>query len=147
MTGPDSLRQLIRQIWNMPYGAPHIAAAEEAVRHADALGDPDLAFDARMAATPAYQHGGEPAKAFVTFSWCLAEYDRDPGRRDAEDDGLLRWYFKYVVSSLTKFPEVPLNRTTWAGVQLKQGPGRMAYSGRKGMTDVNTFVMELGPVQ
>jgi len=43
--------------------------------------------------------------------------------------------------------EVPLNRSTWAGVQLKQGPGRMAYSGRKGMTDVNTFVMELGPVQ
>jgi tetratricopeptide (TPR) repeat protein len=111
MTGPESLRQLIRQIWNMPYGAPHIAAAEEAVRQADALGDPDLAFDARMAATPAYQHGGEPAKAFVTFSWCLAEYDRDPGRRDADDDGLLRWYFKYVVSSLTKFPEVPLDRT------------------------------------
>jgi len=40
-----------------------------------------------------------------------------------------------------------LSRTTWAGVQIKQGLGRMAYSGRKGMTDSATFVMELGPVQ
>lgn len=43
--------------------------------------------------------------------------------------------------------DVPLSRTTWAGVQIKQGLGRMAYSGRKGMTDSATFVMELGPVQ
>jgi tetratricopeptide (TPR) repeat protein len=102
---------MIAQVWDLPYGAAHIAAAEEAVRHADALGDAELAFHARMAATPAYQHGGEPAKAFVTFSWCLAAYDEDPARFRAEDGSLLLWYFKYVVSSLTKFPEVPLDRT------------------------------------
>ncbi|MFC7481927.1 hypothetical protein ACFQX7_20400 [Luedemannella flava] len=111
MTDEARVREMIAQLWDMPYGAAHIAAAEEAVRHADALDSADLGFHARMAATPAYQHGGEPAKAFVTFSWCLAEYDRNPARYGANDAELLRWYFKYVISSLTKFPEVPLDRT------------------------------------
>ena len=108
---PDELDRMIRQSWSMPPGAGRIAAAEEAVRQADALADPNLAFDARMAATEAYQRGGEPAKTFVTFSWCLAEYDRNPGERSRWDAHLLLWFFKYVVSSLTRFPEVPLDRT------------------------------------
>lgn len=111
MTDEARVREMIAHIWDMPYGSAHIAAAEEAIRHADALGDTHLSFHARMAATPAYQHGGEPAKAFVTFSWCLAEYDRTPAEYGADDAELLRWYFKYVISSLTKFPEVPLDRT------------------------------------
>ncbi|HWG97943.1 MAG TPA: hypothetical protein VNV66_01165, partial [Pilimelia sp.] len=111
MRGPDQLRQLIRQGWEMPDGPGQIALAEEVVRHADALGDRTLSFDARMLATSAYHRGGEPAKSFVTFSWCLAEFDADPGSRDPSDDRLLRWFFKYVVSSLPRFPEVPLART------------------------------------
>ncbi|HEU4421219.1 MAG TPA: hypothetical protein VFR67_01620, partial [Pilimelia sp.] len=109
--GVDEIRQLIGQGWEMPDGPGQIAVAEEAIRHADALGDRGLAFDARMLATSAYHRGGEPAKSFVTFSWCLADYDADPGRHDAGDDGLLRWFFKYVISSLPKFPEIPLERT------------------------------------
>jgi cellulose synthase operon protein C len=113
---PDDVRHLIGQGWDMPDGPGQIAAAEEAVRHADALGDRVLAFDARMLATSAYHRGGEPAKSFVTFSWCLSDYDADPvgehdGVRTAENDRLLRWFFKYVVSSLPKFPEIPLERT------------------------------------
>ena len=46
-----------------------IALAEEVIRHADALGDPRLAFTSRLLATNAYTYGGEPAKAFVTFAW------------------------------------------------------------------------------
>jgi cellulose synthase operon protein C len=107
---PDEVRQLIYECENAPYGAGQIALAEEAIRHADALDDTDLRFDARMAGTQAYHMGGEPAKAFVTFSWCLAEYDRNPGERTPWDDELLRWHFKWIVSSLAKFPEMPLER-------------------------------------
>ena len=39
-------------------------------------------FAARMQATTAYVYGGEPAKSFVTFSWCRREFDRDPSRYD-----------------------------------------------------------------
>ncbi|WP_117211394.1 tetratricopeptide repeat protein [Allorhizocola rhizosphaerae] len=109
-TSPDRVRALIDQSWDMPYGAAQIALTEEAIAQADAMGDDDLRFDARMAATNAYQHGGEPAKGFVTFSWCLAHYDRDPARF-GHHEHLLLWYFKYMVHSLTRFPEVPLERT------------------------------------
>jgi tetratricopeptide (TPR) repeat protein len=111
MRGADEVRALIGQAWDLPDGAGQIAAAEEAIRHADALGDAGLAFDARMLATSAYHRGGEPARSFVTFSWCLAAYDADPGAHDTNDDRLLRWFFKYVVSALPKFPEIPLERT------------------------------------
>src|SRR5437762_382148 len=109
--GSEDVRRLISEAENAPYGAGKIALAEEAIRHADALDDRELRFDARMAGTAAYQMGGEPAKAFVTFSWCLAEYDRDPAAFDPWDDELLRWHFKWVVAGLRKFPEVPLART------------------------------------
>lgn len=107
----DDVRRLIGQGWDLPDGPGQIAVAEEAIRHADALGDRLLGFEARMLATSAYHRGGEPAKSFVTFSWCLTEYDADPGNHDGADDRLLRWFFKYVVSSLPRFPEIPLERT------------------------------------
>lgn len=111
MTTADDVRELIHRTWDAPEGPGQIALAEQAMRYAEALADPDLAFDARMAATSAFHRGGEPAKAFVTFARCLAEYDADPARRDGSDEHLLLWYFKYVVSSMAKFPEVPLERT------------------------------------
>lgn len=107
---PERVRALIHQSWEMPFGAAQIAVAEEAIAQADALGDDDLRFEARMAATNSYQHGGEPAKGFVTFSWCLSHYDSDPARF-GQHEHLLLWYFKYMVHSLTRFPEVPLART------------------------------------
>ncbi|GIH05914.1 hypothetical protein Rhe02_39810 [Rhizocola hellebori] len=110
MSTPQKVELLIRQTWEAPFGPGQIALAEEAITQADLLGDDELRFDARMAATNAYQHGGEPAKGFVTFSWCLAQHDRDPGRF-GHHEHLLLWYFKYMVNSLTDFPEVPLART------------------------------------
>jgi tetratricopeptide (TPR) repeat protein len=107
---PDRIESLIQRCWDAPFGAGQIALAEEAIAQADALGEESLRFDARMAATNAYQHGGEPAKGFVTFSWCLAQYDRDP-ETYGHQEHLLLWYFKYMVNSLTRFPEVPLART------------------------------------
>ncbi|GGK40416.1 hypothetical protein GCM10010124_36490 [Pilimelia terevasa] len=107
----EQVTALLREAERLPDGAAQIAAAEEAMRQADALDDPKLRFAARMGATEAYERGGEPAKAFVTFSWSLAEFDRNPGYHDRSDDWRLRWQFKYVCGSLTAFPEVPLDRT------------------------------------
>lgn len=106
----EKVRQLIQQTWEMPYGPAQIAVAEEAIAQADMLEDDELRFEARMAATNSYQHGGEPAKGFVTFSWCLTQYDKHPDRF-GHHEHLLLWYFKYMIHSLTRFPEVPLART------------------------------------
>jgi len=110
MTDAKAVRWLLQQCWSSPPGAAKVALAEQAIQHADALDDPELSFDARMTATEAYQRSGEQARTFVTFAWCLAEYDRHPDRYQ-NWYSLLLWHFKYVVSALTTFPEVPLDRT------------------------------------
>ncbi|GAA2512130.1 hypothetical protein [Pilimelia columellifera] len=107
----DQIRGLLQEANAMPYGPSKVAAVEQAIRHADADGDDELRFMARMLATDSYEHGGEPAKAFVTFSWCLAEFDANPGRFDRSVDGHLRWQFKYVTNALPRFPQLPLART------------------------------------
>ncbi|QKG24989.1 hypothetical protein ACTIVE_6640 [Actinomadura verrucosospora] len=93
----------------LPYGEARTVLTEDALRRAEAAGDEVLAFRVRVRLTDAYQFGGEPAKAFATFGRTLAEHDRDPGRFD--EPLVLLWQMKAVVSSLTKFPEIPLDRT------------------------------------
>ncbi|MFF5231221.1 hypothetical protein [Dactylosporangium sp. NPDC000521] len=111
MKTEDELWALLREADHMPYGSGQIALVEQIVQHADAGGFDELRFAARMQATTAYVHGGETAKSFVTFSWCRAEYDAHPERFDRHAESLLLWQFKYMVSGLLKFPEVPLGRT------------------------------------
>ncbi|MDG4834677.1 hypothetical protein O7627_36015 [Solwaraspora sp. WMMD1047] len=113
MTTPttDDLWRLLRQASDMPYGSGQIAAMEQLLRQADALGDGELAFTARMQATTSYVYGGEPAKSFVTFSWCLADYDRDPRPYHQRQARYLLWHFKYMINAMLNFPEIPLDRT------------------------------------
>jgi tetratricopeptide (TPR) repeat protein len=107
----EELWSLLREAYSMPFGSAQIALVERVIQHADAEDYDELRFAARMQATNAYVHGGEPAKSFVTFSWCRAEYDEHPERHDRADEHLLLWHFKYMVSGMTKFPQVPLQRT------------------------------------
>ncbi|GAA3388766.1 hypothetical protein [Cryptosporangium minutisporangium] len=106
---PHDLRHLLGTAWQMPYGRAQVAAVEEVIRHADAQQLADLQYAARILAIKAYNYAGEKAKVFVPFAWCLSVYDR--GDADPHYDHSLMWAFKYVVSGLSGFPEVPLDRT------------------------------------
>ncbi|MBX6766795.1 MAG: hypothetical protein IRY90_06535, partial [Actinomadura rubrobrunea] len=105
----DDVYDLMARAGDLPYGEAKTVLVEEALRHAEAAGDDELAYRVRMSLTGAYQYGGEPAKAFATFSRCLADHDRDPGRFDQGER--LLWHFKWIINSLTLFPEIPLDRT------------------------------------
>ncbi|TDC39850.1 hypothetical protein, partial [Micromonospora sp. KC213] len=107
----DDLWRALHEVHNMPYGVGQIAALEQLIRRAEADGDRHLAFAARMQATTSYVYGGEPAKSFVTFSWCLAEFDRDAQPYHQRFTHQLLWHFKYMVNAMLKFPELPLDRT------------------------------------
>ncbi|MFF5084761.1 tetratricopeptide repeat protein [Actinoplanes sp. NPDC000266] len=111
MKTAEELWELISQADDMPYGAAQIAMVEQILRHVDAVNDPQLAFVTRMIASNAYIYGGEPAKAFVTFSWCVGDFDRNPQPYHQRAQHNLLWLFKAMVNALTKFPEVPLART------------------------------------
>src|SRR5262249_22474958 len=106
----EELWDLLDQAYGMPYGRGQITLVEQVIAHADALQLAELSFAARMQGTTSYVHGGEPARAVVTFSWCLAEFDRDPKAYRRHYRTLL-WHFKYMISALTRFPEVSLERT------------------------------------
>ena len=95
----------------MPYGAAQIALVEQVIAHADAPHLTELAFAARMQATTSYVYGGEPAQAFVTFSWCLAEFDRDPAALRQRTSTRCCGTSSTWSPALTRFPEVPLERT------------------------------------
>ncbi|HEX2313037.1 MAG TPA: hypothetical protein VHJ17_04845, partial [Thermomonospora sp.] len=105
----DDVYDLMARAGDLPYGEARTVLVEDALRRAEAAGDEVLAFRVRMELTGAYQYGGEPAKAFTTFSRCLSQHDRDPGRFDQAER--LLWHFKWVVGSLKLFPEIPLDRT------------------------------------
>ncbi|MEO3775820.1 hypothetical protein ABGB16_02995 [Micromonospora sp. B11E3] len=107
----DELWRMLHEVSAMPFGAGQVAAVEQLLRRADAGDDRHLAFAARMQATTAYVYGGERAKSFVTFSWCLAEFDRDPQPYHRRYSHQLLWHFKYMVNAMLKFPELPLDRT------------------------------------
>ncbi|MCG5463615.1 hypothetical protein MED01_001770 [Micromonospora sp. MED01] len=107
----EDLWRVLRGISDMPYGAGQIAALEQLLRRVDAADDRHLAFVTRMQATTGYIYGGEPAKSFVTFSWCLSEFDSDPQPYHQRHLHNLLWHFKYMINGLLNFPEVPLDRT------------------------------------
>ncbi|GHJ43909.1 hypothetical protein Cs7R123_12510 [Catellatospora sp. TT07R-123] len=110
MTTHDQLHELIHRAWDTKDGPARIVLAEQALAGAETLGDADLDYAANALATTAYHQGGEPMKAMVTFARCLSVYDADPGRRSQRDAHLLLWHFKFVVSALPLFPEMPLAR-------------------------------------
>jgi len=92
-----------------PYGKARSALLEDVVRRADAAGEDDLAFYSRLSLVTAYVMGGEPRKSLVPFARCVADWDGSPELyRDHAHTFL--WCFKYAPSTLTKFPEVPLER-------------------------------------
>ncbi|GAA2404135.1 hypothetical protein Cme02nite_75200 [Catellatospora methionotrophica] len=111
MTTYDEVHDLIHRSWETPDGPARIAAVEQVLAQAEALGDPDLLYAAHAAATSGYHQSGEPMKAMMTFARCVADYDADPGRRSQHDEHLLLWQFKHMVSSMTLFPQLPLERT------------------------------------
>ncbi|QXJ22134.1 hypothetical protein AGRA3207_003087 [Actinomadura graeca] len=100
---------LMARSQELPYGEARTILVEDALRRAEAAGDETEAFWVRLQLTNAYQYGGEPAKAFATFSRTMADNDRDPGR--FEGTRRLLWQMKAIVNSLTQFPEIPLDRT------------------------------------
>ncbi|MFF2394531.1 hypothetical protein [Nocardia sp. NPDC058114] len=117
---PDDLQRLLFQAYDMPYGDAKDALLEQVLRHAEAGAHTELAFHVRMAMVDAYGHGMSPAKLFVPFARCLAEYDRDPGAHESWVAPSLRWKFKTAVGAMTKFPEVPMDRALAALDQMER---------------------------
>lgn len=91
----------------MDHGTAQIAAAEEAVRRADALGLPFPRYAAREELVNAACFGGAPDLLLVHFPWMLARFDADPDGCDAFQ---LHWKFKWLFKPLCAFPHIPKSK-------------------------------------
>ncbi|MET8528139.1 hypothetical protein [Micromonospora sp. NPDC005172] len=110
-TSEHELRERLSQAYALPRGPVRFAALDAVFRHADAAGDVPFAFSARMNAISDFRHGGDPTRAFLAFSWCLATADRQPEVVHAHHTRTLLWDFKWIVWALPQFPDIPLERT------------------------------------
>jgi hypothetical protein len=112
---PDQRQQILQLIdraacdlGRTPEG---VATAEEAVRLADAIEDPQLGFQAREVLMENATFGGYPEKLLVAFAWCLARADSDPNWDPDSWQGItLLWRYKWVIENAVDFPGIPRDR-------------------------------------
>ncbi|MDA0835485.1 MAG: hypothetical protein O2955_11265 [Planctomycetota bacterium] len=95
--------ELMEQAYEFDYGTTQIALIEEAVRMADLSGDTELAFGIRQELIDAATMGGRPDLALVSFTWCLAQYDKNPIAFNTHN---MLWKYKWILASLAEFPQL-----------------------------------------
>jgi hypothetical protein len=98
----DRIDELLDQAEELADGEPKLLLLEEAVRLADAHQDVELGFNLREDVVRTATFSGRNEKALVAFTWRLAQADREPERFPARS---LLWEYKWVVGSLTGFPQ------------------------------------------
>jgi hypothetical protein len=96
--------ELYQQAMDVPEGEERISRLEEAVRVADASGELRLQYFARDQLVSACIFGGETDKALVAYSWCLAQFDQNPGEFS---QWTILWKYKWMVGLIPDFPHVP----------------------------------------
>lgn len=104
------LRSQLEESENLPYGDGRTAVVEEILGQAEALGPSKLAFDVRMELISCYENGAQPDRAFVPFAWCLAAFDRGELEFTDWDAELLRWYYKWMIGAMRRFPTISLDQ-------------------------------------
>lgn len=123
----EQFESLMERANSLPYGDMKVSLLEEAVRLADTYQDTLRGYDARMELTAAAIHSGKPEKAFVSFSWCLNQFDSDPMQHDAHK---LMWYYKWIADDLISFPEITLEQIETVLNDLKKRFTEMGYNNR-----------------
>lgn len=110
-TTVEELYELWHKAQHLPRGRAQFEAIDLAVRHADAAGLEQQAFDFRMQALSRFHHGGDPTRLFLAFTHCLRMWDANPSIGHGHTEHTLLWTFKWIAWSLPQFPEIPLDRT------------------------------------
>jgi tetratricopeptide (TPR) repeat protein len=99
------------ELWDkadeMPDGHGKILLLQEAARLADSQNDIELGYDIRNDIIEVGIFSGYPLDAIVAFSWCIAQFDKNPDEFDPYD---LLWQYKWVLSNIDSFPEVPMDK-------------------------------------
>ncbi|WP_127532831.1 hypothetical protein [Paenibacillus kobensis] len=96
----DGLRD---QVWELPKGKQKLALMEEAIRVADEHLTREDAYEARMSYSNMAVESSYPERLLISFSWCLAEFDRKPGEHSAH---MIMWHYKWVLARVWQLPQI-----------------------------------------
>lgn len=99
----EKLYELLDEAYFLDPSPQKVALLEQAVRLADTLQNEAQSYDIRMDLIQAATFGGQPDRAIVAFSWCLAAYDRNPENYDWFD---LYWKYKWIVGNGINYPSL-----------------------------------------
>jgi hypothetical protein len=99
----DQVAPLLAEAAGLPDGPTKVALVERAAAVADSQNDLELAFEVRKHLLGVCLGADRSDLMLVTFTWCLAQCDRDSERFPIER---ILWEFRWVVSSLCTFPEI-----------------------------------------
>lgn len=125
----EQVAALMAEAEGLPDGMAKVALIERAAAIADSHHDLELAFEVRKSLLGVCLGADRCDLLLVTFTWCLAQCDRDPERFPIER---ILWEFRWVVSSLCTFPEIPRARidqmrTEMARRYQQAGAGRRSF--------------------
>ncbi|GGG66805.1 hypothetical protein [Paenibacillus radicis (ex Gao et al. 2016)] len=98
---------LRREFWSMPDGKRKLVVLEEAIRIADQYMTESDAYDARMDYSSATLECGCPERLFISFSWCLAKFENNPGVYSSFS---IMWHYKWVLNQIWRLPQFSLEQ-------------------------------------
>lgn len=126
-----SLEQLQRELNEaraMPNGAPKFERLDAVLRHADAAGHDQFAFETRVQVLDDFNYGGDYRRALRTFGEALAVLDNRPELVSQWTHYLLMWAFKWMLPVLVEFPDIELSHITRVAQQMEQHYRTAGYS-------------------
>ncbi|WP_028558924.1 hypothetical protein [Paenibacillus pinihumi] len=98
----DELRD---KIWTVPNDAQKLTLMEESIGLADQFLDRREAYQIRMEYIDTALDTGYPERMLVAFSWCMTEFEKNPGDYSASS---ILWYYKWVLDHIWRFPQIPM---------------------------------------
>lgn len=98
---------LKRETWRMPNGKQKLALMEEAIRIADKYLSEEDAYDARMDYSSASLECGCPERIFISFSWCLSKFEKQPSEYSSF---MIMWHYKWVLNQIWRLPQFSLEQ-------------------------------------
>lgn len=99
----EQVEELLMEADELPECPSKMALLEEAVRLADTHRDVALSDEVREELIQTATFAGYPEKALAAFTWRLAQADRAP---EVFPEARLMWAYKWIVGSLTSFPQI-----------------------------------------
>jgi len=95
--------RILQQGWGVPESEEEYRFALETVRHADLLENQDFRFEARYMLCRAAISMNQYQVLLDTFTQCITQYDKYPGRFSSRS---MVWMYKYVLGSVYVFPGI-----------------------------------------